>query len=475
MSIDNEALLLKREILIRVATLAWNGTLATDLRRLPYEMTASGRPSYRCCVHHERAILKDRTLAVLGHAVETRDEAVDLGEAAEAAWNRESPDPFPLTVVDEACKGCVRSRFSVTNACMGCVARPCRNVCPKGSVTVAGGRASIDPETCIDCGKCLEACPYHAIIHIPIPCEEACPVGAVSKGPDGKETIDPDKCILCGRCVTACPFGAVMEKSDVVRIVRTLKEPGRNAVALVAPSVLGQFPGDLEHIYGAVRDLGFADVREVAEGAEATAACEAGEWTHVRSQGQPFLATSCCPAWVRASRQIPGMGAFVSTTPSPMVFAARKARRDHPEALLVFIGPCTAKRQEAAETGAVDAVLTFEELGALFVARGVEVSRSEPFPLKDKRPEGRGFALSGGVAAAVVAAGAVGVKPELINGLTRKSLNLLKVYAKGKGAGNLVEVMACEGGCVAGPGKVCSVKVALGHWDKEPKAGTARE
>ena len=55
------------------------------------------------------------------------------------------------------------------------------------------------------------------------------------------------------------------------------------------------------------------------------------------------------------------------------------------------------------------------------------------------------------------------LKPEVINGIIRKSVNLLKVYAKGKGSGNLVEVMACEGGCVAGPGKVCSVKVALGH------------
>ncbi|HTH12856.1 MAG TPA: [Fe-Fe] hydrogenase large subunit C-terminal domain-containing protein, partial [Spirochaetia bacterium] len=284
-----------------------------------------------------------------------------------------------------------------------------------------------------------------------------------------------DKCILCGRCVTACPFGAVMEKSDLLRVVRTLKENRRPAVALVAPSVLGQFPGTLGQIYGAVRDLGFADVREVAEGAEQTAAAEAVEWAHAVGEGhQSFLATSCCPAWVRASRQILGMAPFVSSTPSPMVFAARKARRDHPEAFLVFVGPCTAKRREAFDTGEVDAVLTFEELGALFVSKDVEVSRSTPLVLASRRPEGRGFALSGGVAAAVMATGVgatvkAGLKPELVNGLTRKSLNLLKVYAKGKGTGNLVEVMACEGGCVAGPGKVCSVKVALGHWEKEPR------
>lgn len=469
MSLDNEAVLLKREILIRVAKLAHSKTLTTELRRLPYEMTGAGRPSYRCCVHHERAILRDRTLAVLGHSIETRDEAADLNEAAAEAWDRPEPEPFPLTVVDEACKGCVRSHFTVTNACQGCIARSCRNVCPQGSVLIAHGRATIDPETCINCGKCHDACPYHAIIHLPVPCEEACPVGAVTKGKDGKETIDPEKCILCGRCVGACPFGAVMEKSELVRVVRLLAEGPRPVVALVAPSVLGQFPGTLAQICGAIRDLGFSDVREVAEGAEQTAAREAEEWTHTQAAGQPFLTTSCCPAWVRASRSIPGMTPFVSTTPSPMVFAARLAKSAWPEAVTVFIGPCTAKRREALETGAVDAVLTFEELGALFVAWNIEVGRAQPFTLKDQRPEGRGFALSGGVAAAVAATGVPGLKPELVNGLTRKSLNLLKVYAKGKATANLIEVMACEGGCVAGPGRICSLKVALGHWEKEPK------
>ena len=193
MSLDNEAVLLKREILIRVARAAFAGSLGTTLRRLPYEMTASGRPIYRCCVHHERAILRDRTLAVLGESLEDRDEAADLNEAGARAWDRTAPEPFPLTVLDEACKGCVRSHFTVTNACQGCVARPCRNVCPQQCVTVAHGRAVIDPETCINCGKCQEACPYHAIIHLPIPCEEACPVGAINKGENGKESIDHDK------------------------------------------------------------------------------------------------------------------------------------------------------------------------------------------------------------------------------------------------------------------------------------------
>lgn len=469
MSHDNDAVLLRREILIRVARHAWGGTLATGLRRLPYDMTRSGA-TYRCCVHHERAILRDRTLAALGYAVETRDEAVDLNDAGAEAWDRSEPENFPLTVVDEACRGCVPSRYAVTNACMGCVARPCRTVCPQGCVSFVGGRASIGEgpggQGCINCGKCRDACPYHAIVHIPVPCEEACPVGAIQKG-DGKESIDPEACILCGRCVTRCPFGAVMEKSDLVRVVRRLTEPA-SAVALVAPSVLGQFPGSLEQIYGAVAALGFEAVYEVAEGAEETAEAEAREWEHAVAGGhQALLATSCCPAWVAASRGIPGMSALVSTTPSPLVFSGHRARKAHPGAFVVFVGPCTAKRREAQTTGAADAVLTFEELGALFVSRGIEVADARPWPLVP-RPRGRGFALSGGVAEAVSAALdpelRSSLRPEAVNGLGRKTLNLLKAYARGRTDANLLEVMACEGGCVAGPGKVCSVSVALDQW-----------
>lgn len=465
MSHDNDAVLLRREVLIRVARHAWAGTLGTGLRRLPYDMTRSGA-TYRCCVHHERAILRDRTLAALGHAVETRDEAIDLNEAGQASWQREGPEDFPLTVVDEACRGCVPSRFAVTNACMGCVARPCRTTCPQGCVSFAGGRAVIG-EGCINCGKCRDACPYHAIVHIPVPCEEACPVGAIQKGEDGKESIDPEACILCGRCVTRCPFGAVMEKSDLVRVVRRLTDQ-TPAVALVAPSVLGQFPGSLEQIYGAVAALGFDAVYEVAEGAEDTAAAEAREWEHAVAGGhQGLLATSCCPAWVAASRRIAGMEALVSTTPSPLVFSGRRVRAAHPGAFVVFIGPCTAKRREAQTTRAADAVLTFEELGALFVSRGVEVAEARPWPLVP-RPWGRGFALSGGVASAVAEALEPSLRsslrPEAVNGLSRKTLNLLKACAKGRTEANLLEVMACEGGCVAGPGKVCSVAVALDQW-----------
>jgi iron only hydrogenase large subunit-like protein len=123
----------------------------------------------------------------------------------------------------------------------------------------------------------------------------------------------------------------------------------------------------------------------------------------------------------------------------------------------VFIGPCTAKRQEALADPAIGFVLTFEELGALFVAAGVDVKES-PAAAADiaGSTAGRGFPVSGGVAQALAQTLGDAFHPAMVNGLDRKALNLLKVYGAGKCPGNFLEVMACEGGCIAGPGAVCA-------------------
>ena len=84
-----------------------------------------------------------------------------------------------------------------------------RSYYAKGCIEITGGRAKIDAEKCVNCGLCMQNCPYHAIIKVPVPCEEACPVGAISKDENGKERIDYSKCIYCGACMRECPFGAM--------------------------------------------------------------------------------------------------------------------------------------------------------------------------------------------------------------------------------------------------------------------------
>lgn len=464
---DNDASLLRREIMIRIARMTWEDRLETDLRLLPYQMIPSGAPTYRCCVHHERVIVKDRALAVLGMDLKDRDETWDLNEAAKQSLSRETfPPGPPLTLVEEACQSCLRGHYMVSNACQGCVARPCTRSCRKQAISLKNGRAEIDPDKCVNCGLCLDACPYHAILYLPIPCEEACPVGAISKSQEGgKEEIDFAQCILCGRCIRACPFGAVMERSQMVDVIRALKE-GQPMAALVAPAVLGQFPGTYEQILAAVSALGFSRVEEVALAAEETARQEAEEWVEKRMAGEKFLSSSCCPSYVMAAGKIPGFQEKISHTPSPMVIAARESKKRNPEIPTVFIGPCTAKRLEAADSGVVDFVLSFEELGALFISRKIEVANCLPREGLAAGGVGRGFGISGGVAGALTALGIEGLVPEVISGLNKKALGLLKVYAMGKGQGNFVEGMACPGGCANGPGVICDLGITKSQWDR---------
>jgi iron only hydrogenase large subunit-like protein len=169
------------------------------------------------------------------------------------------------------------------------------------------------------------------------------------------------------------------------------------------------------------------------------------------------MTTSCCPSYVEAvNKHIPALKKLVSETPSPMIFSARLAKERFPDSKTVFIGPCVAKRKEAKGSGLVDYVLTFEELDAIFEGMGIDVrNMSEEADLVEVPREARGFAMSNGVTNAVKKAGEdVYIKEVVINGLDKKSLNMLKAYARGKAPGNFIEVMACEGGCLSGP---CSI------------------
>jgi iron only hydrogenase large subunit-like protein len=152
-------------------------------------------------------------------------------------------------------------------------------------------------------------------------------------------------------------------------------------------------------------------------------------------------------------RHIPALAPFVSDTPTPMHYTAELVRKEDPEAVTVFVGPCAAKRQEALGDECVDYVLTTEELGAMFVAAGIEVGECEPVQFSHPASaEGRGFAVSGGVTAAVTTRmDGPTVEEVKIDGIDKKVLKALTRYAGGKTPGNFIEVMACEGGCVGGP------------------------
>ena len=329
--------------------------------------------------------------------------------------------------------------------------------CPKGAVQFKkNGQAAIDHDTCISCGICHKSCPYHAIVYIPVPCEEACPVKAINKDEDGIEHIDESKCIYCGKCINACPFGAIFEISQTFDVLQGIRK-GEKMVAIIAPSILGQFNTSIEQVYGAFKQIGFADVIEVAEGAMMTISNEAHELIEKLEEGQAFMTTSCCPSYIElVEKHVPDISPYVSSTGSPMYYAARIAKEKHPDAKIVFAGPCVAKRKEVRRDGAVDFILTFEEIGSIFDGLGIELKEAQPFSvLHTSVREAHGFAQAGGVMGAVKAY--LKDKADKINAIqvsdmSKKNIALLRAAGKaGKASAQFIEVMACEGGCITGP------------------------
>ncbi len=463
---SNGAEYVRRELMIRFVRAFDAGIPAAELDRIPLKLRPRGGESSRCCIYHDRAVLRYRLMALLGFAAEEEtDETRSLQSYYEEAATRAKPvTAAPLSVCDAGCSGCPDRAYFVTDNCRGCFARPCMYNCPRDAVKVVNQAARIDPEKCIKCGRCQAVCPFHAIVKTTVPCEEACPVGAIRKNARGQAEIDFDRCIFCGKCFNQCPFSAIMERSQLLDVLRALQDPQVQLAALVAPSASAQFPGTIEQLFSAVAELGFDEVIEVALGAELTAAHEAEEFRERIAHGEKLMTSSCCPAYVElVRRHLPDFLPHVSDTPSPMRFAAQLAADKFPGMKTVFIGPCIAKRHEAFRSGGIDYVLTFEELGAILGGRKIDIITRKPWPLpRPAAATARNFARSCGVTEAVLAglmpaASDFKLDAKFLNGIDKKSLNLLKLYAAGKLPANFLEVMACPGGCVNGP---CSLTKA---------------
>ncbi len=456
---DNQIKHLKREILIRIAEAFQSENFEESVRKIPYVMRPKGcETNLRCCIYKERAVIRDRVVAGLGCAIEKDDECTLLSDYAKEAVTREKPEEEILTVLQGACKGCVPSSVFVTDLCQGCVARPCKTTCRFGAISIINGKSHIDSSKCKNCGMCINACPYGAITKIIVPCESVCPVDAIKKDESGHARIDFSKCISCGKCISACPFGAIHEKSQIIDVLSRIKE-GKNVVAMIAPAIAGQFPYPVTKVRTALLKAGFSDVLEVAEGADITTVTEAEDFKERMKKNEPFMTTSCCAAYNElVKKHIPEIKPFVSETGTPLYYTAEIAKKKDSDAVTVFISPCSAKRKEAMDNPNVDYVINFEELGSLFVGMKIEINNLEDTEFETKSSkEGRYFPVSGGVAKAVQSAleykgEDVEIRPCIINGLNKQSIKELKNYAKTGQCpnGNLVEVMSCEGGCIAG-------------------------
>ena len=460
MAIKNNVMIVRQKLLTKLIELWKEDQLVAKIDRLPLELSPrNAQHKGRCCIHKERAVWKYKSLPLLGYDMtDETDELTPLSDYARRALERDrNLKENIMCVIDEACSSCVRINYDISNLCRGCVARACALNCPKNAIDFnkETGQARIDHSLCVSCGICHNSCPYHAIVYIPVPCEEACPVQAISKDEHGVEHIDESKCIYCGKCLNSCPFGAIFEISQVFDVLQSIRR-GEKLVAIVAPSILSQYKVPVEQFYGAVKAIGFTDVIEVAQGAMDTISHESEELAEKLAEGQPFMTTSCCPSYIEmAEKHAPDLKKYISSTGSPMYYAARIARRKHPDAKVVFIGPCIAKRKEARRDECVDYVMTFEEIHSVLSGLGIEFSEAQTYEMAfTSIRTAHGFGQNGGVMAAVQAHvdGKLQFAGLQVANLTKKNVNLLKAYGKtGKAPAQFIEVMACEGGCISGP------------------------
>ena len=462
-----QAIHLKKEILVRIIKAFLSDNFEEETRLIPYAMRPKGMDvPYRCCIYKERAIIKDRTIAGLGFPIEEDDETILLSEYAKKAMERTEISDKNLTVLQAACKGCATNRIYVTDLCQGCVARPCTSACKFGAISIINGKSVIDDSKCKKCKMCVNACPYSAIVKISVPCEDSCPVGAIKKDETGFASIDYDKCINCGRCTAACPFGAVHERSQIIDILKAIKSE-KEVIAMIAPSIAGQFPGNIYQLKTAIMKAGFDEVYEVAQGADVTAKTEAREFLERMEDGQNFMTTSCCAGYNQLiKKHLPEIKPYESDTKTPLYYTAEIVKKEHPKAVTVFLSPCVAKRAEGFENPNVDFVMNYEELGALFVAKKIQITELEESTYSvESSKQARNFGLSGGVAESVRASlqDDSKLKSYVINGLNKDSIKQLKKYATSgccEDGCNLVEVMCCEGGCIGGNASINNQKIA---------------
>lgn len=299
-----------------------------------------------------------------------------------------------------------------------------------------------ETNNCQDCYKCIRECPVKAI-----------------KVESDSASIIKDLCIFCGKCVLICPVGAKKIRNDLDR-VRLLLKQSRKVYVSLAPSFVPEFVDyGMEGLIVALQRLGFAGVSETALGAELYTR-QAAEYLDQKESGV-FISTAC-PSVVELIRKFyPELVPNLVPLLSPMLAHGQLLRRWLGDDIhVVFIGPCVAKKTESDEfNDIIDAALTFSDLRRWLEAENImpdsfsnsELSEAAFNPFK--AGEGAIYPIDGGMVHALQAVTNQGdVFFMNISGVENIRHSLAGFDLVDREDKIFLELMACDGGCVCGPG-----------------------
>ncbi len=406
----------RMELFREIVRILWNGGSAKEMNELRARLIKDGR--YKAS---EEAILKKQIDISLG--LDPAGMGMEMSADIDAAFNLRRVERPLVSVLDEICDICESKNGK----------KPCAGSCGHGATDYSGKRGI---------------------------------------------KIDNDKCLTCGSCIPDCPLDAIIDKIEFVPIIRHLKEKKHHVYAIVAPAFIGQFGENIKagQIRSALKYMGFRDMIEVALLADLLTLREAYEFERLVHKKEDYLITSCCcPIWMNmVQKGYPELLEHFSPAVSPMIATGRVLKELNEDAVVVFLGPCIAKKNEAKDKelqGAVDFVLTFREMDEVFKALDIDLENMVDDHKEQSSLGGRIYGRTGGVSKSVemvvkrLVGDSVDFRPVQADGVKACKEVLDKLRANTLEA-NFVEGMGCKGGCVGGPRSILNIESASEVLDK---------